>query len=149
MLANIKATEMSQMRQRSILLVEDNQTNVLLIRRAIGKVERNIQIQAVENGEAAVHYLQAKRTQSSSEVMPDLVLTDIKMPRMNGMELLAWIKQQPEWANLPVVILSSSGDPEEIDQAMELGATSYIIRPGSTSELVEAMRQILLSLSID
>jgi CheY-like chemotaxis protein len=135
---------MSNTQQNYILLVDDEPGNVLLIRRAMSKVERNIQIQAVEDGEQAVNYL--KKTVDDAYLnnypLPNLIVTDIKMPRMNGMELLAWIKQQPNFVNLPVIVLSSSGEMEDINQATELGASSYIVRPGSFSELVEIMKQL-------
>ncbi|MBD2441024.1 response regulator [Nostoc sp. FACHB-110] len=135
---------MSNTEQNWLLLVEDEPGNILLIKRAMSKVKCNLQIQAVEDGEQAVNYL--KKTIEDAYVnqypLPNLILTDIKMPRMNGLELLAWIKQQPEFANLPVIMLSSSGEIEDINQATVLGASSYIVRPGSFTELVEIMQQI-------
>lgn len=135
---------MSNTQQNCLLLVEDEPGNVLLIKRAMSKVERNIQIQAVEDGEQAVNYLKktVDNTYTSKYPLPNLILTDIKMPRMNGMELLAWIKKQPEFVNLPVIMLSSSGEIEDINQATALGASSYIVRPGSFTGLVEVMQQI-------
>lgn len=139
---------MSIERSHLILLVEDEPINVLLIRRAISKAQASVRLEAVENGEQAVEYLRAvQATTAPSDALPDLVLTDIKMPRMNGMELLAWIKQQPNLADLPVVVLSSSGDPGDVNQARQLGANSYIVRPGSLLELIEVMRQIVASLA--
>lgn len=136
---------MNPVQQNCILLVDDEPSNVLLIRRAIAKMKCCIRLQTVEDGEQAVNYLKEMVNQIplKPHPLPDLVLTDIKMPRMNGMELLAWIKQQPELMNLPVIVLSSSGELDDIHQATELGASSYIVRPGSFSELVEAMQQIL------
>ncbi|MBD2358843.1 response regulator [Tolypothrix sp. FACHB-123] len=121
--------------QNLLLLVEDEPGNVLLIKRAMTKVKPNIQIQVVEDGEQAVNYLK-------KSPLPGLILTDMKMPRMNGMELLAWIKQQPEFCHLPVIVFSSSGEIEDIHQATALGASSYIVRPGSFAELVEIMQHI-------
>jgi two-component system, chemotaxis family, response regulator Rcp1 len=135
---------MSNTQQNLLLLVEDEPGNILLIKRAMSKVERNIQIQALEDGEQAVNYL--KKTLNTAYVnkypIPTVILTDNKMPRMNGIELLAWIKQQPEFLTLPVIMLSSSGETEDINQATALGASSYIVRPGSFNELVEIMEQI-------
>ncbi|MBD2199698.1 MULTISPECIES: response regulator [Calothrix] len=126
---------MSNTQQNLLLLVEDEPGNILLIKRAMSKLKLNIQIQAVEDGEQAVNYLK-------KSPLPQLILTDIKMPRMNGIELLAWIKQQPEFSQLPVIMFSSSGEIEDINQATALGASSYIVRPGSFAELVEVMQQI-------
>lgn len=126
---------MSNAQQNLLLLVEDEPGNILLIKRAMSKLKLNIQIQAVEDGEQAVHYLK-------KSPLPKLILTDIKMPRMNGIELLAWIKQQPEFSTLPVIMFSSSGEIEDINRATALGASSYIVRPGSFTELIEVMQQI-------
>lgn len=134
-------------RSHSILLVEDEPINVLLIRRAISKLKHAIQLKVVGNGEEAVKFLREIRAAQMPDFLPDLVLTDIKMPRMTGIELLSWIKQQPDLMTLPVVILSSSEDPEDVNQAKQLGANSYFVRPGSAQEMVELMRQIVTSLT--
>jgi CheY-like chemotaxis protein len=134
---------MSNTQQNWLLLVEDEPGNTLLIKRAMSKLKRNIQIQAVEDGEQAVNYLRKAIDASINKYpLPNVIVTDIKMPRMNGMELLAWLKQQPEFMNLPVIMLSSSGEMEDINRATELGASSYIVRPGSFTELVEVMQQV-------
>ncbi|MBD2448679.1 response regulator [Nostoc sp. FACHB-152] len=135
---------MSNTQQNWLLLVEDEPGNILLIKRAMSKLKRNIQIQAVEDGEQAVNYLKKTREDAciNQYPIPSVILTDIKMPRMNGMELLAWIKQQPEFVNLPVIMLSSSGEIEDINRATELGASTYLVRPGSFTELVEIMQQV-------
>ena len=144
-LQNIPFLAMKEPRQRSILLVEDESSNVILIRRAMSKLGQSIHLQAVEDGEAAVRYLQATHNPADPNgvLLPDVVLTDLKMPRMNGLELLAWIKQHPQFGNLPVVMLSSSEDAEDIRRANELGASSYFVRPGSLKELIEILQKIV------
>jgi two-component system, chemotaxis family, response regulator Rcp1 len=139
---------MTQLQGNLILLAEDEPANVLLIRRALNKAESTIQIAVVADGEQAVHYLQGEGCYSEREhyPLPRLVITDIKMPRMNGMELLNWLKQRPQFATLPVIILSTSADPDEITQATQMGANAYIVRPGSPAALLEMMRQTVIPL---
>lgn len=88
---------MNQRQQWLILLAEDEPANVLLIRRAISKVQDNIQLEVVGNGEQAVSYLSGDGEYSDRQryPLPNLVLTNIKMPRMNGMELLGSRSRNP------------------------------------------------------
>lgn len=69
--------------------------------------------------------------------MPKLLLLDLRMPRMNGLELLQWLRAQPEFVGLVVIIFTASAHPDDITRACELGANAFVQKPSSHSELIE------------
>jgi CheY-like chemotaxis protein len=128
----------------AILLAEDNADDVLLIRLALEKAGSAALLRVVGDGEEVVHYLQgdgafADRAQFP---IPELLLLDLSMPRMNGLEVLAWLQPRAEWMHLPVVVLSGFCDEAAIRRAYELGASAFLIKPGEFSELVAAMKHM-------
>lgn len=127
-----------------VLLVEDNPNDVLFILRAIQQGNLPLMLHHVQNGEAAVSYLQGDGPYGDRlrYPLPSLVISNIKMPRMNGLQLLKWMRQQVAWKYLPMVIFSSSGQPEEVAQCEKLGATSCLIKPVDLNDLVIALQQI-------
>jgi CheY-like chemotaxis protein len=74
--------------------------------------------------------------------LPALLLLDLKMPRMNGFEVLSWLATQPNLGHLPVVVLTSSSDESDIQEARRLGARDYLIKPHTTVELVELLQNL-------
>ncbi len=124
-------------RTQPILLIEDNEDDVFLMRRALKKSGLAWSMQVATDGQIALDYLAgagafADRTQFP---IPALVFLDLKLPYMDGFDVLAWIRSQPALAEIPVVILTSS--PEERDQkrATELGARAYLIKPPTEAVL--------------
>lgn len=90
---------------------------------------------AVVNGEEAV--------KSAGQVMPDLILMDVRMPRMTGYEACAILKKDPELSKIPVVFLSAKGQDSEIRTGLEAGAEEYFLKPFAPSELTEKVRELL------
>jgi CheY-like chemotaxis protein len=135
---------MASPEQYHILLVEDNANDVLFIERAIRRGNLPFILYHVQNGEEAVSYLLGNGQYGDREQcpLPNLVISNMKMPRMNGLQLWQWIRQQPEWDQLPIVVLSSSGDPTEVKQLETLGANSYFIKPVDLNDLVDTLKQI-------
>lgn len=117
----------------TILLVEDDDNDVLLLQRAFRKAGLTHALQTVSDGEQAVAYLSGEAPFDDREKypFPTLMLTDLKMPRKSGHEVLAWLRQQEksEIKNLPVIVLTSSRLTDDVDQAYDLGATSYMAKP--------------------
>ncbi len=123
-----------------VLLVEDNASDVIFIQRAICKGGASVSLQHVENGEEAMSYLLGEGSYCDREryPLPALIITNMKMPRMNGLELLTWTKQQPTLKHLPVLIMSSSEDPDEMSKVAALDGSSYFVKTSSLGALTDA-----------
>jgi CheY-like chemotaxis protein len=128
----------------TILHVEDDQNDILLLQRAVRKTGSNANIQAVSDGDKAVAYLSGANSYSDREKFPapQLVLLDLKMPRKSGLEVLKWIREQPALKRLVVIVFTSSKHDEDINQAYELGANSYLVKPVGFESLMEMMKSI-------
>jgi CheY-like chemotaxis protein len=122
-----------------ILLVEDNPDDVLLIQSAFEKVKASTPMQVVNDGEKAIAYLSGKGefADRAKHPMPALVLLDLKLPRVPGLNVLSWLRKQPELARMLVVVLTSSRESADINRAYDLGANSYLVKPVSHEDLVE------------
>jgi CheY-like chemotaxis protein len=131
-------------RSATILLVEDDPSDALLVRKAAQKTLAGIPIALATDGEEAVRYLKGEGQYSdrSAFPFPDLVLLDLKMPRMNGYEFLRWIRAQPVLKRLPVIVLTGSIQETDTRRAYEEGANSYVTKPSNFDDLVEAMKTL-------
>ncbi len=110
-----------------ILIAEDNPDHAELIRETIMDADEHVTISHQKNGEEALRHLYDLSKQNRP--LPDLILLDIKMPRMNGIETLIAIKQDPELRHIPVVILSTSTNEAEMRICLKSGAEAYISKP--------------------
>ncbi len=122
----------------TILLVEDNPDDVLLLRRAFERVGIRHSVIHVENGELAVHHL----GETGGAALTILVLLDIKMPKMDGFEVLKWIRSKPQFVDIPVLILTTSNMPGDMQRAEQLGASAFLTKPATFDQLVEMVREI-------
>lgn len=122
--------------ERKILHVEDNSDDVMLTAMAFRKAGATVKLEVANDGEMAISALQ------NGGGPPDCVLLDIKLPRKSGLEVLSWIRQNPRLKRLPVVMLSSSMLPDDINRAYDLGANSYLIKPPDLESLVSLARTI-------
>jgi CheY-like chemotaxis protein len=115
----------------TILMVEDRPADVLLIRRAFGKANIKNPLQVIGNGEDAIAYLAGTGafTDRDASPLPCLILLDLKLPRKSGLEVLSWLRAQPELKRLPVIVLTSSKETSDVNRAYELGANSYLVKP--------------------
>ena len=127
-----------------ILLVENNQHDILLILRAFQRAGVNCRIQAVTSGMDAVAYLQGTPPYGDREKypLPALVLLDIKMPGMDGFEVLRWIRRQFEFFHLCVVMLTASDHISDANQAYHLGANSFLVKPLDFENAAELARSL-------
>lgn len=113
------------------LLVDDSSDDVLLIRRAFIKARLTNPLHAVSNGSEAIAYLNGDGNFANRNEfpLPELVLLDINMPGLSGFDVLRWIRLQPQFKNLRVVMLTSSDVMRDVTRAYELGANSFLIKP--------------------
>lgn len=116
--------------QPTILFAEDSDNDTLLIQCGFEKARFPFLLQFVEDGVAALDYLSGKGKYADREryPLPTVLLTDLKMPRMDGFELLRWIRSQETWRNLPVIVMTGSNQVEDRMRAMDLGANFYIVK---------------------
>jgi len=128
--------------QAIILLAEDREDDVLLIRRAFQKADILNPIYVVGDGQEAIAYLagEGKYANRAEYPLPDLLLLDLKMPRMDGFQVLTWIRQQPSFSTLRVVVLTSSEDFGDVNLAYKQGANSFLVKPLDFESFIETAR---------
>jgi two-component system, response regulator len=122
---------------KTILLVEDNADDEQLTLRAMRHSEIPNIIRVARDGAEALEYLYGPNAN-----LPDLILMDLKLPKVSGLEVLQRIRQEPTTATLPIVILTSSDEERDILESYSLGANSYIRKPVDFDEFIEAVRQL-------
>ena len=127
-----------------ILLVEDNPDDVALTLRALEQQHIANEVVVAEDGVEALDYLFATGTHAGRDptVLPGVVLLDLKMPRVDGMEVLRQIRADVRTRLLPVVILTSSSEERDMVESYDLGANSYVRKPVDFVEFAEAVRQL-------
>jgi CheY-like chemotaxis protein len=125
-----------------VLLVEDREDDILLIRKSFQKAELANPIYVVRNGEEAVAYLMGDDSFSNRNEypLPDLILLDLKMPKLDGFETLLWIRNQSGIRNIPVVIMTSSEDLGDVNKAYALGANSFLVKPVDFQYSIELVK---------
>ncbi|HEY6200723.1 MAG TPA: response regulator [Candidatus Binatia bacterium] len=130
----------------TILIVEDRPADVLLIRRAFMKAQIANPLQVVRDGETAVAYLAGSGAYADRQAhpLPALLLLDLKLPRKSGLEVLMWLRAQPEIRRLPVVVLTSSKETTDVNRAYELGANSYLLKPVTFESLLDMIKTLRL-----
>ncbi len=128
----------------TILHVDDDPNDVLLVQRAFRKINCAVNLQAVADGEQAVAYLSGTgQFQDRARFpFPELVLMDLKMPRKTGLEVLAWIRANVATRRLIVVMFTSSRHEADVNKAYELGTNSYLLKPVGFDELLEMVRTL-------
>jgi two-component system response regulator len=127
----------------AILLVEDNPDHVELILRALRDNNLLNQVHVVTNGEEALDFLY-QRGKYSDAPRPGLILLDIKLPKVDGIEVLRRIKADPELRSMPVVMLTTSAGEQEIVESYSCGANSYIVKPLDFDQFVKAIKTLKL-----
>jgi CheY-like chemotaxis protein len=127
-----------------ILLAEDNENDILLLRRAFEKGKLANPIHVVRDGEEAIAYLSGDGKYSDREKypLPALLLLDIKLPRKDGFEVLEWVRQQPGLQLLRVVVLTSSERTSDVNRAYQLGANSFLIKPVDFGDFIRLVQAI-------
>src|SRR6266581_8887827 len=127
-----------------ILLAEDSDDEVMLIRRAFRDAKLLNPLHVVRDGEEAIAYLKGEgRYANRAEYpLPALLLLDLKMPRKNGFEVLEWIRQQPSLSAMRVVVLTVSTEIRDVNQAYQIGANSFLVKPVDFEQFVSVIRAL-------
>jgi two-component system, chemotaxis family, response regulator Rcp1 len=125
-----------------LLLVEDREADAELTIDTLreGRI-RNLRVHWVRDGEEAMAFLR-REGEHADAPRPDLILLDLEMPRMNGMEVLAAVKQDPNWKRIPVIMMTSSAREEHILSAYSKHANCYVTKPVNFDQFIEAVRSI-------
>jgi chemotaxis family two-component system response regulator Rcp1 len=126
--------------KRTILLVDDNKADVELVRRSIGSGPDAPRLLVAEDGVEAIQMLREKPSCANNQ--PDLILLDLNLPRKDGHQVLAEIKEDPSLRHIPVVVLSSSNAERDISTAYEMHANCYLTKPMDMDGFTEALRAI-------
>jgi CheY-like chemotaxis protein len=127
-----------------VLAAEDEETDAALLQLAFGRAGYAHTLVVVRDGQEAVEYLNGDGRYADRNLypLPSLFLLDLKMPRMTGFDVLAWLKENPQFKDLPVVVLSSSSHESDIDRARQLGAWDYHIKPHGMTQFVQLIKQL-------
>lgn len=127
-----------------ILIVEDNPNDAELAIRALKKGNLSNKIFTVENGAEAIEYLNCTGNYSDrcAENKPKVIFLDLKLPKINGLEVLKVIKSNPNLKTIPVVILTSSSEDPDINEAYKLGANSYVVKPVDFDKFIESVKSL-------
>jgi CheY-like chemotaxis protein len=123
----------------TILLVEDNEDDAYLMKRALRDAGIRNPLQIVEDGQQAIDYLAGHGAYADRKVapMPMIVFLDLKLPHRSGHDVLEWIRRQPQFAKLIVIVLTSSNEPVDLNRSYRLGANSFVVKPPTARELLE------------
>jgi CheY-like chemotaxis protein len=125
-----------------ILVAEDDPNDVMLLRRAFYKAGVEVPIRFVRDGQEVIDYLEARPPFEDpvQNPVPTLLLLDLKMPRLNGFEVLEWLRRQAFLHRLPVVIFSASSEPEDRRRAYSLGAGAYVVKPQDPDQFMQVVQ---------
>lgn len=132
------------MNARSILLVEDNPDDEALTLRALKKNHILNEVVVAHDGVEALDYLSGSKKSPGSDAseLPSVVLLDLKLPKVDGLEVLQRIRADPRMRLLPVVVLTSSKEQQDLISSYSLGCNSYILKPVDFEHFIDAVRQL-------
>jgi CheY-like chemotaxis protein len=128
----------------AILLVEDNPADVKITQRALRESALSVELIVVRDGQEAVEYLLRQGAHATAEGWrgPDLILLDLNLPRLNGLEVLQRIRATPELCAVPVVVLTTSRRAEDVHEMYAAGANTYIEKPQDFARFVQVLQTI-------
>ena len=126
-----------------LFMVDDNVSDIDLVRMALDERGCAARIDTARNGDEALVYLRALDAEATSSLVPDLILLDLNMPRIGGIEILTFLSKHARLSSIPVVILTTSDSPRDRSTCMQLGATAYIVKARRFGELVASMSPVV------
>jgi two-component system, response regulator len=126
---------MASFEQAPVLLAEDDEDFIALLKDAMSLAGWRVPLEVLHDGQEVIDYF----TRPAKSSFPALLLLDLQLPRIAGIEVLRWLRQNPETRALPVIILTSCSSASAVFQAYDCGANSYILKPGALTELIEKL----------
>jgi len=129
-------------KEAKILLVEDNPDDVELTLLAFKKYNFSNEIIVARDGQEALDILFPPKTKSEKSKLPDIILLDLKLPKVSGLEVLKQIKAHPETKIIPVIVLTTSNEERDLRDSYRLGVNSYIRKPVKFNKFVEVIKQL-------
>ncbi len=136
-------------KELTILLAEDDEGHATLIKRNLKRSGLLNEIIHFKDGQETMDFLnKAKVKKENTDSIPSLLLLDIRMPKLDGVEVLRQIKQDPKLKKMPVIMITTTDDPREVDKCHELGCSNYITKPIVYDKFVDAIRKLGLFLLI-
>jgi CheY-like chemotaxis protein len=127
-----------------ILLVEDNPADVELTLRAFQRKRLSNPVTVVRDGEEALDYIHRRRAFADGAPVPGVILLDLRLPKIDGLEVLRHLKQHAVYRTVPVVVLTTSAEDRDVKASYELGAASYIVKPVEFEKFQEVVERINL-----
>lgn len=126
-----------------ILLADDNENDLELTQRALAQHKLVNEIVVVRDGAEALDFLYRRGAFAARpDISPTLILLDIKMPKVDGLEVLEAVKNDPRLQHVPVVMLTSSGQGPDVDECYRLGANAYVVKPVDFMQFADAVKTI-------
>lgn len=125
-------------------MAEDDENDAFFVRRAVERMGSAHTLHVVQDGEEAIRYLRGEGEYADRHrfPMPNVIMTDLKMPRMNGFEFMRWLQGHAECTVIPIIVYSSSNAEHDVRQAYILGANAYITKPIDLNRMVELLELI-------
>lgn len=140
---------MTMTREVIILIVEDDAGHTRLIEKNLARAGLHNPIERFENGQLILDYLFRRGPGTHRAIdTPYLLLLDIRMPKVDGVEVLRQLKGDPELRKIPTVMLTTTDDPQEVDRCHALGCSNYIVKPVDYDKFAEAIKQLGLFISL-
>ena len=125
---------------KTILVAEDDPNDQFFVQRELTKLPFPVQVHFLNDGEETIAYLSALDKSDCQLPKPDVMFVDLKMPRLNGFEVLEWLRNNGLCERILTVVVSSSSLQEDIDKAYDLGANAYLIKPATLQDYARAFR---------
>ncbi len=126
----------------NILLIEDEEAHAVIVKRNLGELNLSKNIRHVADGQAALDYLYQSDDFSdpASSPRPDLILLDLRLPKVDGLKVLSTIKKDPNLSSIPVIIMTTSSAEKDISQAYSSHANSYLVKPLDLQQFVPMLK---------
>jgi CheY-like chemotaxis protein len=135
--------KMIDVQQKLVLAIEDEASDLFPLKRAFNQLGSEFVLQVAQTGQEAIRYLEGKEPycDRSQYPLPVLIVLDLRLPGMSGLDLLKWIRQQTPLDNIPVIGLTAYGN-RDLPRAYDLGLSFYLLKPAEANSLAEVLRAL-------